>query len=321
MFLALSAGKLSSMNHDRLFKELISTFFIEFIELFLPQVREYLDGDAEIVPLDKEIFTDVTSGNTHEVDLLMKVKFKGKDAFFLIHVENQSSAQSDFARRMFHYFARLHEKYGLPIYPVVIFSFDTPLREEPQHYEVAFPDLDVLQFNYRVIQLNRLSWRKFVNTPNPVACALMAKMKMKPEERPRVKLECLRLLATLRLDPARTKLIGGFVESYLTLTAEELKRFERALEKLVPQEKERAMEILTYWEKKGMEQGLQQGVLQGKEALVIRLLRRRVGSISSESEKRLEALTSEQLDDLGEALLDFTSVQDLEGWLSSVKVQ
>jgi hypothetical protein len=31
----------------------------------------------------------------------------------------------------------------------------------------------------------------------------MARMGMAPEERPRVKLECLRLLVTLRLDPAR----------------------------------------------------------------------------------------------------------------------
>ena len=309
------------MNHDRLFKELLSTFFIEFIELFLPQVREYLDGDAEIIPLDKEIFTDVTSGDTHEVDLLMKVRFRGADAHFLIHVENQASAQSDFPRRMFHYFARLHEKYGLSIYPVVIFSFDTPLRPEPQQYAVAFPDRSVLQFNYRVIQLNRLSWRKFVNTPNPVACALMAKMKMTPTERPKVKLECLRLLATLKLDPARTKLIGGFVESYLTLTAEEFKRFERGLERLVPQEKEKAMEVLTYWEKKGREEGREEGLQRGKEQLIIRQMQRRVGLITSETEKRLEGLTSEQLDDLGEALLDFTSAQDLEGWLSGVKVQ
>jgi hypothetical protein len=31
-----------NIDHDRLFKELISTFFIEFIELFFPQVLEYI---------------------------------------------------------------------------------------------------------------------------------------------------------------------------------------------------------------------------------------------------------------------------------------
>jgi hypothetical protein len=79
-------------------------------------------------------------------------------------------------------------------------TYDTPAREEPSAHHVAFPDLVVLDFTYRVIQLNRLNWRDFVRRPNPVASALMAKMGIAAVDRPKVKLECLRLLATLRLD-------------------------------------------------------------------------------------------------------------------------
>jgi len=69
--------------------------------------------------------TDIASSESHEVDLIVKIRFRGgKQAFFLIHIENQASSRKDFARRMFQYFARLHEKYGLPIFPVAIFSFD-----------------------------------------------------------------------------------------------------------------------------------------------------------------------------------------------------
>lgn len=46
----------------------------------------------------------------------------------------------------------------------------------------------VLQFEYAAIQLNRLPWRRFVGHSNPVAIALMAKMKMAPADRPKVKL-------------------------------------------------------------------------------------------------------------------------------------
>lgn len=150
------------MDHDRLFKELLSTFFVEFIDLFRPDIGAHLDRDAAVVPLDKEVFTDVTLGGKHEVDLLMRAKFRGNDAFFLVHVENQSTAQSDFPKRMFRYFARLTEKYDLPVYPVVVFSYDTPTRPEPDRFVVAFPGETVLQFKYRVIQLNRLPWRRFV---------------------------------------------------------------------------------------------------------------------------------------------------------------
>ena len=84
------------MDHDRLFKELLSTFFVEFVDLFLPDIGAALDRNAAIVPMDKEVFTDVTLGEKHEVDVLMRAKFRGEDAFFLVHIENQATAQADF---------------------------------------------------------------------------------------------------------------------------------------------------------------------------------------------------------------------------------
>ncbi|WP_186814403.1 Rpn family recombination-promoting nuclease/putative transposase, partial [Microcystis aeruginosa] len=111
----------NNIDHDRLFKELISTFFIEFIELFFPQLIDYLDRDS-ITFLDKEVFTDVTEGERYESDLVAQVKFRGKESFFLIHLEAQESSRKWFNRRMFTYFARFHEKFVLPIYPIVIFS-------------------------------------------------------------------------------------------------------------------------------------------------------------------------------------------------------
>ncbi len=307
------------MDHDRLFKELLTTFFVEFLDLFLPDIAAALDRTAAVLPMDKETFTDVTSGDKHEVDILMKARLRGEDAFFLIHVENQSTAQSDFPKRMFRYFALLTEKYDLPVYPVVVFSYDTPRRLEPNRFVVAFPKETVLQFKYKVIQLNRLPWRRFVRQENPVASALMAKMKMSARDRPRVKAECLRLLASLKLDPARTKLIGGFVDSYLKLTAEEMKQYERAVERFMPAEKEEIMEITTSWEQmgivQGISQGISQGITQGKETLVVRQLRRRIGPVPDTLAARLDSLSASQLDDLGEALLDFRTVADLQQWL------
>ncbi len=77
-------------NHDRLFKELITTFFVEFIELFFPEVRGYLEI-ASIEFLDKEVFTDVTAGERHEVDIIVKARFRGLETYFLILVENQAN--------------------------------------------------------------------------------------------------------------------------------------------------------------------------------------------------------------------------------------
>jgi predicted transposase YdaD len=162
-------------DHDRLFKELLSTFFLEFLELFLPQVAREIDPDS-ISFLPQEHFADLTAGETKIVDLLAQVRLAGQEVGFLIHLEAQSSSKANFARRMFFYFARLHQKYLQPIYPIVLFSFDEPYREEPNRYSVEFDDLKVMEFNFFTIQLNRLNWRDFLNQRNPVAAALMSKM-------------------------------------------------------------------------------------------------------------------------------------------------
>jgi predicted transposase/invertase (TIGR01784 family) len=299
------------IDHDRLFKELLSTFFVEFIQLFLPKVFAYLEPDS-ITFLNQEIFTDLTSGERREVDLLAKIRFQGQDTCFLIHLENQSKAQTDFARRMFHYFARLDEKYRLTVYPVVIFSFDAPQRLELSHYQVQFPDRKILDFNYAAIQLNRLNWRDFLQQRNPVAAALMAKMRIAPEDRPKVKAECLRLLATLRLDPARMQLISGFVDVYLKLNAVEEQTFQAEIDKMGLTEREQVMEIVTSW----MEQGIQQGIQQGEVSMVLRQLHRRLSSFNPRLEAQIRNLPTQQVEELGEALLDFSDEIDLINWLN-----
>ena len=47
------------IDHERLFKELLSNFFPEFIELFFPIISTYWERES-IEFLPQEIFTDVT---------------------------------------------------------------------------------------------------------------------------------------------------------------------------------------------------------------------------------------------------------------------
>ena len=73
------------MDHDRNFKQLLSAFFREFVELFLPDVAASLEPDAAIIPMEQEIFTDYATGERREVNLVMRAPFRGdKEAFFLI---------------------------------------------------------------------------------------------------------------------------------------------------------------------------------------------------------------------------------------------
>jgi hypothetical protein len=99
------------IDHDRLFKELLSTFFIEFLELFLPQLASAIERDS-IMFQPQEYFADLTTGETKVIDLLASVRLAGQAVGFLIHVEAQASAEADFTRRIFFYFARLIRSIG-----------------------------------------------------------------------------------------------------------------------------------------------------------------------------------------------------------------
>jgi hypothetical protein len=192
---------------------------------------------------------------------------------------------------MFKYFARLHEKYDLPIYPVVIFSFDEPKRPEPQNSRVSFSDFNVLDFNFAAIQLNQLSWRDYLMQQNPVAAALMAKMNIPTSERPQVKAECLRLLITLKLDPARMQLISGFVDVYLNLNAVEEEVFKTTADRMGLLQEEKYMEIVTSWERKGRQEGRQ----ETQEEIAINLLRE---GLAVELVVRATGLTVERVREL-----------------------
>jgi hypothetical protein len=299
-----------AINHDQLFKELLTTFFIEFLDLFFPSVLEYLDPDS-ITFVDKELFTDITIGKKKILDIVALAKWKNLDYSFLIHVENESKSKTGFNQRMFRYFCTLSLKYDRPIYPIVVFSYDYPLRADENSFVINFPDLQVLQFHYQVLQLNQLNWRDFLQHRNSIAVALMAKMKIKQSERPTVKAECLRLLVTLQLNPAKMQLISGFVDTYLNLNPQEEQLFQSQLSTMELKDQEQIMELTTSWEQKGIVKGQK----EGQVATILRLLNRKLGNLPEASAESVKSLEPSQLDSLTEDLLDFQTLDDLQNWL------
>ena len=66
---------------------------------------------------------------------------------------------------------------------------------------------------------------------------------------------------------------------------------------------------------KGIQQGLQQA-LEKESSLIVRLLTRKVGELSPYLKTQVMSLQINTLEDLGEALLDFNSIDDLVNWLA-----
>jgi len=69
----------------------------------------------------------------------------------------------------------------------------------------------------------------------------------------------------------------------------------------------------------GREEGREEGRREEAVSLILRLLNRRLGEISSTLSQQIRELSLEQLETLGEALLDFTSLTDLTTWLLDIE--
>ena len=86
------------------------------------------------------------------------------------------------------------------------------------------------------------------------------------------------------------------------------------------------MELTTSWKEEGRVEGRQEGRMEGRSegrqegeaALLIRQVRRRWGGLSPALEAQVRALPVEQLERLGEDLLDFASPADLQAWLNAL---
>ena len=67
----------------------------------------------------------------------------------------------------------------------------------------------------------------------------------------------------------------------------------------------------------GRQEGEQEGRQKGKEELLSFLLQKRFSTLPPDITVRLDRLTPEQMNELGLALFQFTSLSELENWLSS----
>lgn len=299
-------------DHDGLFKKLLRTFFLEFVDVFLPEMAEYLERDA-IEFLDKEVFPELDDKSSRRADLVAKARFQGQELFFLIHIESQAARRPRFNRRMFFYTAWLDKTFDLPVYPIALLTYDKPRNLEPDSYKIEFPDRRVLDFRFRTIQLNRLNWRDYLRHHNPVATTLMAKMDIAPEEQAQVKIEMLRLFSTMKLNHEKMTLIGHFIESYLKLTPEQDRTVQKAIEGFAPQKRKVVMEHMSIWKREGYEEGIH----QGEAEVILRQLNLRIGGIGIRTQNQIKHLPSPRLQQLAEDIFAFKQKADLVDWLKN----
>jgi hypothetical protein len=255
------------IHHDQLFKQLIHTFFSEFLEVFFPEVYHHVDFSA-MKPLSEEMFTDLIEGESRRADIVIETNLKGDDTLIIIHVEPQSYVQSDFHERMYQYFSLLYHKYRKPILPIAVFSYYED-RNEPSEFNLSFPFFHVLSFQFLTLPLRKLNWRQYIKSNNPVAAALLSKMGYTDIEKVQVKKEFLRMLVNMELNPAKSELINGFFETYLKLNESEETELMEEIKQLDKDELEQILKLPNSWR----EEGRQEGEHEAQRKITLNLLK------------------------------------------------
>jgi hypothetical protein len=221
---------------------------------------------------------------------------------------------------MLEYFMLDWRDFDIPVYPIVVLSHSNPLKTHPSPLCVDFPNGRVLLFKFDVIDLGRMQAESYLKMANPAALALAARMKFDATKRVSLTRDFFIRLAETATDLEDKLFAAGFFSRYQRLTSRQALQLEQERSKVMPaMAREKVIELTNPFIELGISRGRRQGRKEGRQQgeieLVLKQLRRRLGSVSASQEKALRVLSISRIEALGEALLEFSSGADLARWL------
>ena len=321
---------------DSPWKDVLTRFFPAFMQMFYEDISDAIDWPRGFEFLDNELQKIAVKGKLGKrlADKLVKVwLLDGQEVWVLIHVEIQGRRERGFARRMFVYHYRIFDSYGQRVISLAVLT-DEDSRWRPSKFSYNLFGTGI-ELNFRAVKLLDYAahWTALEANPNPFALVVMAHLKslqtrQQVQQRYNWKWNIARALLQRGYDAEAVRQLFRFIDWVLTLPEE----LERKLDhELIVYRKEHKMEYISGFERramersmqeglqKGLQKGLQQGVQQGRQeqgaAMALRLLHRRVGEIKPTIAKRIASLPLAQIEALTDALLDFSTVGDLNKWL------
>ncbi len=202
----------------------------------------------------------------------------------------------------------------------------------PSVVNYNYPDCG-LHFRFGTVKLldYQQRWTELENSDNPFATVVMAHLKTQQTtkqlgERKTWKFSLIRRLYEQGLEERDIRNLYRFIDWVMILPKgleaefwQDFKLFEQEL----------TMSYITTGERIGYERGKEEGKQEGRQegrqegkreqaqALVLRLLQKRVGNLPPEVRQQIQNLSLEKLEALGEALLDFSANADLLNWLQA----
>ncbi|MEC4818899.1 MAG: DUF4351 domain-containing protein [Scytonema sp. PMC 1069.18] len=301
-------------DYDKSWKEALNEYFEDFLAFFFPAVHAAIDWTQTPESLDKELQNITASAQAPDgvADKLYKVQLLDKkEAWILIHVEVQSYYDVDLEKRIYTYNYRAGELYDKFVVSLAVLG-DTSPTWRPNRYAKSILDCS-LSFTFPTVKLMDYEqrWHELESSNNPFAIITMAHLKTKATtrnltQREEWKWQFIRGLYERGLTKQQIVKLFDVIDTMMTLP-EQLQ--QRLFAKIDRFEEERKMALVS--------PTVQLARKQGEQKVIIRLLNLRLGEIEESLIEHIRKLPIEQLEELAEALLDFSTVAELEQWLQN----
>jgi len=273
------------VSYDNVCKLLAEKYPTEFARWLLtvePRTIKVLKTELSIEPIRADSVTFLQTEN------------------LILHIEFQTRTNSDILIpfRVLDYSVRLKRQYDVPVMQVVIFLQET---SNEIAYTTEYVD-ETTTHRYQVVRMWEQDSALFLNNP-----ALLSLAPLTQTTSPQRLLSQVAQSIAKISDRDTRQDIAAYTEILAGL------RFQKDLIRQLLSE-DIMQESVIYQDifQKGEHKG------EHKEAFrfLSRQLNRRFGEIDSPIIERIRVLSTEQLENLGEALLDFSNVADLEAWFN-----
>ncbi|MBE9057803.1 DUF4351 domain-containing protein [Sphaerospermopsis sp. LEGE 08334] len=278
------------MSFDNVCKLLAEKYPLDFARWLLPeepQTVKVLKTELSIEPIRADFVTFLKSENQ------------------ILHIEFQtlSTSRKPIPFRVLDYYIRLKRLYTeCTIIQVVIFLQET---EDENAFINVYQDVNTTHY-YQVIRMWEQDPALFLNNPALLPLAPLTRTNS-PQDLLSQVAESVAKIEEIEIKRdivACTEILAGL-------------RFEKQLiSQLLREDIMRESVIYQDIFQKGEKQGEKLGRTEGEQRTIIRQLTRRFGELDSSLVDRIKTLNIEKLDNLADALLDFSNINDLVIWLN-----
>jgi len=307
-------GELPSQDsdYDGAWKEALRCHFQGLLEKYFPAAAATIDWGHPPEWSDKELsqILGQTGRRNRTVDMLVKVRLRaGGVQWILLHLEIQTFYEEDFAQRLALYNSGLFWIFKERVVTLAVLA---DLREG------WLPDEDLFRladFESRtrfpvckLIDRLRSDWQNDDSLPVQVARAQIEALRTAndPEGRYRAKWQLVRNLYGMGYNAEQVRELCRLIDWMMHLREDLAALFRRELDQF---EESLQMPYVTSMERLAK--------VEGGATVLLKQLAKLCGPLPDEIQQRIHRLSIEQLAVLGEALLEFRTLQDLQSWLAA----